>query len=359
MQRIKSIDSFRGFIIALMVWSHACDWWLNSSSHWFFQVSYLFIDRTFGPGFLFISGISTALNVKNKFSKLNTTQEFNKKVIKYEYFLRALLILAVALIYNSFVALLFNDFLNVWKWFVLLTLSISLIVSWPMLQKSKTLKIFIAITIWILNYYVFSFLSLYENQNNTNGLFFYIFYNSTNLEPILACFGFFLIGTVIGDFLIERKMIIKKSKLDNNKFFPLLISGLSLIAIGILFDYPSSFSVTSFSWIVFTLGVNISTLSIFVFFEEYVKFQHKKNYWFLYYFSYYSLTIYLAHSILYYLFLNMLNIVSFFFTIIPILMGIGLIFRMIHKTKLRRDLSIKSQIGKISSILAKRLDTKF
>ena len=359
MVRIKSIDTFRGFIIALMVWSHACEWWLNPSSQWFFQVAYLFIDRTFGPGFLFISGISTALYVKNKFSKLNTTQEFNKKVIRHEYFIRALIIVAVALIYNSFVALLYNDFLNIWKWFVLLTLSISLIVSWPILRKSKTLRIFIAITIWISNYYIFSFLSLYENQININGLFFHIFYNSTDLEPILASFGFFLIGTVMGDFLQEKKMINKNLSLDNNKFFPLLISGLSLIAIGILFNYPSSFSITSFSWIVFTLGVNISTLSIFVFFEEFVKFKRKKNYWFLYYFSYYSLTIYLTHSIIYYLFLNMLNIVSFFFTIIPFLIGIGLIFRMIHKTKLRRDLSIKIHIGKISSILAKKLDNKF
>jgi len=359
MRRIKSLDSFRGFIIALMVCTHTCDWWLNPSSHWFFQLVYLFIDRTFGPGFLFISGISTALYVKNKFSKLNTTQEFNKKVIRHEYFIRALILLAVALIFNSFVALLFNDFLNIWKWFVLLTLSISLIVSWPILRKSKTLRIFIAIAIWILNYYVFSFLSLYENQINTNGLFFYIFYNSTNLEPILACFGFFLIGTVMGDFLQEKKMNKNKLSLDNNKFFPLFISGLSLIAIGILFNYPSSFSITSFSWIVFALGVNISTLSIFVFFEEYVKFQRKKNYWFLYYFSYYSLTIYLTHSILYYLFLNMLNIASYFLIIIPILIGISLIFRVIHKTKLRRDFSIKIQIGKISRILAKKLDDKF
>ena len=356
MQRIKSLDTFRGFIIALMVWSHACEWWLNSSSQWFFQVAYVFIIRTFGPGFLFISGISTALYVKNKFSKLNLTKDVNKKVIRHEYFIRALILLAVALIYNSFVALLFNDFLNIWKWFVLLTLSISLILSWPILRKSKTLRIFIAITIWILNYYIFSFLSLYENQININGLIFYIFYNSTDLEPILASFGFFLIGTVMGDFLLEKKMIKKKLSLNNNKFFPFLLSGLSLIAIGILFNYPFSFSITSFSWIVFTLGINFSTLSIFVFFEEFVKFQRKKNYWFLYYFSYYSLTIYLTHSILYYLFLNLLNIVSFFFTIIPILIGIGLIFRMIHKTKLRRDLSLKIQIGKISSILAKRLD---
>ena len=142
----------------------------------------------------------------------------------------------------------------------------------------------------------------------------------------------------------------------NNKFFPFLLSGLSLIAIGILFNFPFSFSIISFSWIVFTLGVNLSTLSIFVFFEEYVKFQRKKNYWLLYFFSYYSLTIFLMHNILYFLFFNMLNIASFFFTIIPILIGIGLIFRMIHKTKLRRYLSLKIQMGRISSILAKKLD---
>ncbi|MHA2287225.1 MAG: acyltransferase family protein [Promethearchaeota archaeon] len=356
MQRIKSLDTFRGLIIALMVWSHACEWWLSPSSQWFFQVSYLFMDRIFGPGFLFISGISTTLYVKNKFSKLNLTKDVNKKVIRHEYFIRALILLAVALIYNSFVALLYNDFLNIWKWFVLLTLSISLIVSWPILRKSKMLRIFIAIIIWIFNYYIFSFLSLYENQSNINGLIFYIFYNSTDLEPILASFGFFLIGTVMGDFLLEKKMIKKKLRLDNTICFPFLLSGLSLIVIGILFNYPFSFSITSFSWIVFTLGVNISTLSIFIFFEEFIKFQRKKNKWFLYYFSYYSLTIYLTHSILYYLFLNMLNIVSFFFTIIPILIGIGLILRIIHKTKLRRDLSIKTQIGKISIILAKMLD---
>ena len=62
----------------------------------------------------------------------------------------------------------------------------------------------------------------------------------------------------------------------------------------------------------------------------------------------------MTHSILYYLFLKMLNIASFFFTIIPILILIGLVFRMIHKTKLKGDLSIKIQIGKVTTILLNR-----
>jgi uncharacterized membrane protein len=29
MQRIKSLDSFRGFIMLVMVWVHLCDWWIR------------------------------------------------------------------------------------------------------------------------------------------------------------------------------------------------------------------------------------------------------------------------------------------------------------------------------------------
>jgi len=35
MQRIKNLDTFRGFIMLAMVWVHLCEWWLREEDIWF------------------------------------------------------------------------------------------------------------------------------------------------------------------------------------------------------------------------------------------------------------------------------------------------------------------------------------
>jgi hypothetical protein len=79
----------------------------------------------------------------------------------------------------------------------------------------------------------------------------------------------------------------------------------------------------------------------------------KKSYKFIFYYSYYSLSIYLAHNVLYFLFLNQLDLISIWFAAGGAFISIGLVFRAIYK-KWERKASLKAQI----SILSNRISMK-
>ncbi len=154
MKRIKGLDSFRGFIMIVMVWVHLCEWWLRKEDIWFSNAILPILKLVFGPGFLLVAGISIALWYKKNFIKITKRYDFNYNILKNEYLFRATLILVVALGYNSFVALQFFNPLDLWKWFMLLTMSISLFLAWPILKLPKHIRLIIAVIIWIINYFL-------------------------------------------------------------------------------------------------------------------------------------------------------------------------------------------------------------
>jgi len=96
-------------------------------------------------------------------------------------------------------------------------------------------------------------------------------------------------------------------------------------------------------------------MSIFLIFEVYGYFDTKKSYKFSYYYSYYSLTVYLGHNVLFFLFFHQLNIFYFFiaYFIIAVLMGLAL--KAIHK-RWRSKFSLKVQMGKVAIFLACKLE---
>lgn len=354
-QRIKSIDIFRGMCMAWMILNHLINWWLKSKFSWLHGITVMILDPIGASGFLFISGVSIALSYKNRVMSV----EYNHRRLRNSYLFRASFIFVIAMIYNITITLTLNNILWLWTWFVLLTVAVSMFISWPLLKTSKIFRVLLGIIIMIANQFLFSVLLPYRGKNNALGVFFHILYHRMYQDPILTFFPFFLFGTVIGDILFDSynnpDENSKKKYLKINLIIPALAIGSLLVIFGILFKFPTFLERASFSWIIYSLGIELLIFSLLLIFEEFIIIGTKKSYKFLFYYSYYSLTVYLGHNLLYFLFFKSLNIYNIWIFIFAIFLILGLLLRVIYK-KWRSKASLKMQVGVLSSILTMKIE---
>jgi uncharacterized membrane protein len=356
MKRLKAIDIFRGFNMVLMVWVHLRDWWIiNGTNSTLNIITRSFIDRSSAGMFLFISGVSTFISYHNRLKKISDTYTF--QMLKKEYMFRAMIIVIIALVYNIFVAIIVMDPLIVWTWFMLLSISFSLFMTWPLLKTSKSFRIGVAISVFIVNEFVYWFLTQHKNEINFYGILYYILYNTVDLEPILVAFPFFLIGTVVGDLILdifniehqkERRLAFK-----NKLLIPSFITGLCLILFTLVYILPEFFQGVGFYWIYFSMGVCLIFLLILLLLEEFGVFNTEKSYKFLFFYSYYSLTVYLTHNALYFLFYNQLSEVFFWLFAISTIILFEILLKIIYK-KYGPTFSVKIKIGKLAVGLSKK-----
>lgn len=360
-QRLTSIDIFRGLCMAWMVLAHLVDWWLKPEYAWFHSLTVRILDPIGASGFLFISGVSIALSFRTRLRKAKSREDYNHRINRNSYLLRALFIFIIAISYNSSIAFVLNDPSMIWTWFVLLTAAVSLFLAWPLLRTTKFLRICIAISLIIGQQFIVSWLLPFQGNSNIFGFLFHMLYNIIHQDPILVFFPFFLIGTVIGDIIFSRFSLKNEDGqpvyLKNQTFFLLAMIGIFLIISGILFNFPLFLKRQSFSWIIYSIGINILLLTTFLLIEESNLLKTKKSYKLIFYYSYYSLTIYLAHNLLYFLFLNELNVINIWFFSIGAFFFIGFILRVIYKIW-KEKLSIKVQIGRLSLKIAMKLEKR-
>ena len=360
-QRLKSIDIFRGSCMTWMILTHLIDWWTNAEFHWLHPLAIMIFDPIGASGFLFISGISISLSYKKRLNKVKVSNDYSFRIMRNSYFLRAFFIFLIALVYNIPTAIALNNPAMIWTWFVLLTSAVSLFLAWPLLKTSKLIRIFIAISIIVLHLFIVSWLLPFQGKFNILGVLFHILYNDIHQDPILIFFPFFLVGTVIGDIIYEviNPDIDENQNLNFKKklLIPTLIIGFSLIIFGIFLNIPQFLRRESISWIIYSLGIDITLLSILLSIEKYNLIKTNKSYKFIFYYSYYSLTIYLAHNLLYFLFLNQLNLISIWIFATAAFFSMGFILRAIYK-RWGGKASIKVQVGKLSLGIATRIENK-
>ena len=201
--RLKSIDTFRGLCMTWMILGHLSGWWIRDEDFWIANLINIILDPIGASGFLFIAGVSIMLSHKKKLTKSENSAQYTSQMVRNEYFLRALFILTIALMYNISIAIGTNDISWIWSWFILLTTAISFFIAWPLLKISKFLRLAIGVGIWIGSNFIFNALILHEGQTNILGVAFYILYNGYQLEPILTFFPFFLFGTVVGEIIFD------------------------------------------------------------------------------------------------------------------------------------------------------------
>ncbi len=357
MKRFKSIDIFRGIGMIYIMVGHLIDWWTIPSDNWLFNIWVSLFSPIGAAGFIFISGVSTMLSYRNRCDKVNISDEHSAKMLKNEYIYRATLILGVALTYNFIVVIQFLDPLIMWKWFIIQTVAVCLFMTWPFLKTSKLFRIFIGILVWTINQIFFIIVLPYEGNPSFSGVIFYIFYNSKDQNPIFSFFTFFLIGTIIGDIIYDLTLIDneieRKKALKRKLILPLLLIGTSLIVIGYTFLKPDLFTEkiltinTNLSWLLYSLGIDLILFLVFFIIEDYGLIRTEKSYKFLFYFSYYSLTLFLLQNINFFLFYNLLNKYNIWFFIIITISVYGILLRFIYN-KLGRKFSLKIIIGRLA-----------
>jgi uncharacterized membrane protein len=359
--RIKSIDIFRGLCMAWMILTHIIDWWLNNEYHWLHRVTIMIVDPIGASGFIFISGVSIMLSYRNRFDKIRVSDNYNYRIVKNSYLFRGFFILITALIYNSVIAI---DRLNpsmIWAWFVLQTIAISMLITWPLLKLQKLYRILIGCFVLILNQVIFALLIPFEGDYNLLGVIFHILYFNKGQDPILVFYPFFLFGTVIGDILYDIYYKAEKNNTNasvkKKKIVYFILMGTLLILFGIFFQFPKFLYRESFSWIIYSIGIELMIFSILLYFEIFEIIKPKRSYKFLFYYSYYSLTIYLAHNLLYFMFLNQLNAFMIWIAAAVTFIAIGITLRLMYK-RFKDKISLKVQIGRLSVALTERLERR-
>ncbi|MFX1435056.1 MAG: hypothetical protein ACFFB1_14890, partial [Promethearchaeota archaeon] len=306
----------------------------------------------------FVSGISTALAYKSSLIKTNNSTNFNLLMARKVYFIRAIIILLIGFLYNTlFVIIWSGDIADIWTWYVLQTIGFSLILAWPFLKMPKYIRIVVSILVFAINLILLDLLLPYEGQANFFGIFFHILYNPSDQYIILTYFGIFLLGTVIGDILFEISNIqdlTKKKQFFKNRFIlPSLIIGTGVLMFGIFFHFPNFLILGTLSSLAYSWGLILIVFSIFIAIEVFEVFKTTKSYRLLYYFSFYSFTIYLSHYVLYFLFPGQFNFIEILIIWIIGTALCGVLFRLVY-----HKLGAKASLKAVITILSYRLSMK-
>ena len=361
MKRIKSVDTIRGLCILLMILGHLMDWWIIPDDRWLVFVLFAFLAPIAATGFMFISGFSAILSYKRKVTNIEGSNGLTMRKVKSIYIIRALLLLIVALLYNTAIAFGIPDPTWIWAWNILQTIAISLLLGWLFLNTSKTFRVLVGIVLLVSNQFISPFLLLYEGQTNIYGLLFYILFNPLEQFTILSYFSIFLIGTVVGDLFFDVNKISdqeeRKHAIKYVFITPLLLIGIISVSFSFIFRFPDILFRRTFSSLVFSIGFILIFLSILLYIEEFEVIKTKKSYRFFFYYSFYSFTIYLAHDPLYFIFFQQLNALTIWIGLVGTTFLITLLLKGVYK-KWGRKASLKTQLSILSLVILKIIEKK-
>jgi len=356
--RIQALDIFRGLCIFYMTFGHLVNWWIRSTDYWLYEIIWNFGTFVGGGGFLLVSGMSAALSYRRRKEKFESLQESSsEKLIRNEYMFRALFIFLISVMWNL-VGTIYSNIPGVWTWFVIQTISISLILAWPFLKTSKRFRLYFCFFIWISNEFIINWLSPFRGESNFLGYLYYFLYNIPEQNVILGYFPYLLAGTIFGDLFYESSLKegekAQKDYLIKNLIKPSVIGGILLIIFGIFFEFPNFTVKETFSSHMFTFGLQLLLLSFLVIIKDFGKIKFKKNYSVIKYYSFYSFTIFFAHQLLYFVFPPQFNALEIWIYIIPIMVLITLLFRYIY-IKFGKYASLKFFISKFATSLAEKI----
>ncbi len=277
--RVKALDTARGYATIMMVIGHYIQWYLKSI------IPASFIQNISSPSiihyiFVPLLGISAqnlfvtipAMGVifqRNLYKQRNMDENLlRKSVLK-----RGLLLILVQFFCN----VIFSDPGYTWAWFILSFIGVSIIVVYFISKYSPYIRIIIVIAIIMLSpflkYYFFSaFLSLFFYKNAWSIEIFIYKMTLQVVFPIFPSIVYPIIGTIYAEKIIEAK--------ENNTQFELvrnsLICGIILISaffllgnIYALVNYPDFWlNLPSRVDVLYVFGTNLVILSIFYWIQD-------------------------------------------------------------------------------------------
>jgi multidrug transporter EmrE-like cation transporter len=164
-----------------------------------------------------------------------------------------------------------------------------------------------------------------------------------------------VLGDVIYEIYYQEGKKNRLALLKRRLILPSIVIGGILVAFIFLANSFLFLNLPTFYGIISTIGISLILFSVLILLEEYEIFKTKKNYKFIFYFSYYSLTIYIAHNLLYFLFFKRLNALESLFYIVIVVVLIGLFLKLIYP-KLGAYLSIKKMLSYFSYKLVMKIE---
>jgi hypothetical protein len=337
----------------LQFWIRPEDFWLK---YWLFA----FLAPIGATGFLFISGVSSTLAYKSN----QQTQKLSMKTMRNIYLLRAFFILIIALFFNLGVAMVFGggDIADTWSWNALQTIGASLLLAWPLLKRSKLLRVAVAIIAIVMNQILLTMLSPYGGQPSFLGIVYHILFNPIDTYWILNYYGIVLIGSVMGDYIFDLKngdQLKKKEFLFSHRsIIYSIVIGISVCIFGVLFFFPNFITFNTISSNLYALGFIIAALAILIMIEILEVIKTKKSYNLLHYYSYYSFTIFLGHNVLLVLFMGQLSAYhTIWIAVVVFNIILGVLLKTMHD-KLGIRASVKAGISILSAYLAMKIEKK-
>jgi len=149
--RVKSVDAFRGLSIVVMVFYHPVLWWTVTSQIWLLLLirRILFLEASL---FIFVSGISVALSLRNRMAKINENIKYSIHGIYKEHYSRSFTFLIVAMIYNLVTSIWVTGLWGIWSWYVLFTVAICQFIAYPLIKLSSLTRVLLTLLIIFITY---------------------------------------------------------------------------------------------------------------------------------------------------------------------------------------------------------------
>ncbi len=334
--------------------------WIRPEDFWLKFWLYAFLAPIGATGFLFISGVSSTLAYKSNLQ----TRKVSMRTMRNIYLLRASFILIIALFFNFGVAMVFGgDLADIWSWNALQTIGVSLLLAWPLLKRSKIVRLCVATLAIIFNQVLLITLTPYNGQVSLLGITYHMLFNPIDTYVLLNYYGIVLFGSVMGDYIYDLKNSSEQNKkeflLKNRAIIYFLLTGIFITIFGILFFYPNFITFNSISSVLYALGFIISFLAVLIVIEILELIKTKKSYRFLYFYSYYSFTLFLGHNVLLILFIDQLNAYLTIWIVVAVFNVILVLLLKIMHDKLGIRASVKAGISILSGFIAMKIEKKF
>ena len=276
--RISAIDRFRGFVIFYMVFAHSLLYWLIPQDSFYAGFLLISWETTFcgAAAFVFISGISLSLSYNSYIRKVlanpnNATRE--KWNGRLQIWIRTAWICGLSLITNIIGSLAIGQ-VAIWVWYVFQTIWVSRAVCYPFLQSSPKYRLIIGFLIIILSDPIRMWCA------SESPVLFFILFHSVSVNPFFPFVGFFFVGSALGNWLdrwFQFQMKAKTSEtptisfaLGSLRFFTpklLIWMGMVIMLVGISFGLQmdnSPVSAEIFQRLNIIPGLNVQALPAFM-----------------------------------------------------------------------------------------------
>ncbi|MBD3228667.1 MAG: DUF1624 domain-containing protein [Candidatus Lokiarchaeota archaeon] len=238
-ERIESIDIFKGLSMFWIIGGHCCFFWVSYDAQWLYDILLIFFWTITGVGFIWLSGMNLAISVNSK-----QESSWSEKQIKSYTLKRIGILIIFSFLYNFMICITMAD-LN-WQylgaWFVLQTISASMLILIFLIKTNNIVKILISFIIIFGSHPLYSWLM---SLGSTGTFLYYLFFFSYERFPFLPWTALAFIGYVVGDYFYKAKYNIGKYKSEKTLkrfIFYLIGVGAGFLFFGIIsgLNFPNS-----------------------------------------------------------------------------------------------------------------------